>query len=110
MPEEQLEAIKTLVDDLLEGHKPLSANATAAHAGLTLEHVLILVRDPAGRTQPGIIVRLMEYRVSPASPGRRLGVRLRDSSRTNIEGVVLLRTPVDPDNKSRHFVEVIAKG
>lgn len=60
---------------------------------------LVQVRDPAGRTAPGILVRLTHEGKS------------WDQSRTDVHGVVLLRCPAAMTARQRDWhVEVLADG
>lgn len=89
---------------LLDRPPTLSDDATQRLDGRRIPVVLAFVRDPQGRTQPGMLVRLLQ------------GDRLIDQSRTNPRGVALLRFPfpVEIPNKPRPasegILEVLAPG
>jgi len=66
---------------LLDNPPVLEASATQMMDGRLVPVVLVVVRDKAGESSPGILIRLLQ------------GSDLRDASHTNVRGGVLLRLP-----------------
>ncbi|GEM_PF-5402239 len=85
----QIKANKRLID-LISNPPLLDAIATEDFDGRTVPVIVLLVRNAAGITQPGILTRLVE--VSGGS------TQLIDQSYTNIKGISLLKynKSVDP--------------